>query len=484
MRLSEQDASFLYTETASAPMQTAGILVAEGELSFEEVYNFYASRIHLVPRLRQRLVFVPMNLAHPVWAEDPNFDVSQHIVHHPLPPGSTMEEGLAALCELNEGVMDRDIPLWKFFVVTGVKDRTLVLQQMHHAMVDGASTVQMATVLFDYEQNAEPVEPEKEPWNPPPLPTPQTLMAEAVQDNIQASMAAMSPTRFGDDNQWQSRLSRAFETMSKFVTRPCITAPWNAAQLGPKRHITSTEHPFSEFREIRRAFGGTINDVALAVVTEGAARYLEKKGEAVGQQEFRMMCPVNVRTEDESGGLGNRVSAIFPMSPARPLGIRERLDAMAAETAAIKNNQEAQAMTFMQESSFPIPPVGMLPLLLVGTAFDPTRFAADYPLPVPPAMGARAPLNGVNFVLTNVPGVQVPQYICGKEIISTLAIMMMGGNMGLGIAVASYNQRMFFNFTADPRLLPDLDMFTDQISGVFVELLELAKQKNAASIAA
>ncbi len=463
-------------------MQTAGILVIDGELNYEQVYEFYANRIHLVPRLRQRLVFVPMNLGHPKWVEDPDFDFKNHMVHLALPPDSTMEEGLAALAKVNEGVMDRNIPLWKFFVVTGIKDRTLVLQQMHHAMVDGASTVQMATVLFDYAADAPPVAPPPDHPAPPPLPTPVELMQEAIQENIQTALSLTS--RFTNDSQSQAHRSRSFETMARFVTQPCITAPWNAAAIGPRRHLTWSEHSFTEFREIRRAFGGTINDVALAVVTEGAARYLEAKGERTIDQHFRVMCPVNVRTENETGDLGNRVSAIFPMTSAEPLGAVERLQEIAAETDRIKQNQEAQAMTFMQESSVPIPALAMAPLLLVGTPFDPTRFAADFPLPVPPSGGFRPANLGVNFVLTNVPGVQVPQYVCGKEILAPLGLMMMGGNMGLAIAVGSYNQKMFFNFTVDPRLMPDLDRFTTLVTDAFDELLQLAKQHHAASIAA
>ena len=193
----------------------------------------------------------------------------------------------------------------------------------------------------------------------------------------------------------------------------------------------------SEFREIRRAFGGTINDIALAAVSEGAARYLDAHNEQNEGRNFRVMCPVNVRTESEGGDLGNLVSAIFPMLPASKMEITERLAAVVKETRRIKEGQEAQAMTYMQESSVSVPPVFMAPLLLVGTAFDPTRIAANNPLPVLPPLGARPPGFGVNFVLTNVPGVQVPQYIAGKEIIATLGLMMLTGNMGLAVAVGS-----------------------------------------------
>jgi WS/DGAT/MGAT family acyltransferase len=483
MRLSEQDASFLYTETASSPMQTAGIAVIEGELSFDEVFRHYATRIHLVPRLRQRLVFVPMNLTHPKWVDDPDFAIGNHIVHHEMPQGSTVEDAVDAIAVLNEGVMDRSRPMWKFFVVTGVKDRTLVLQQIHHAMIDGASAVQMSTLLLDFAPDAENPEPPEEPWEPAPLPTAIELVTEALQENANAALSSNPLALLSSNEQTQDHLRRGFSTMTRFFTEPAITAPWNASLLSAKRKLVYSVQTFAEFREIRRAFGGTINDVALTVVTEGAMRYLVEHGESTQNQKFRLMCPVNVRTEDEAGALGNKVSAIFPMFPASPLNVIERHQVVCEETTRIKENEEAQAMTLMQESSISIPAVAMAPLLLVGTPFDPTRFAATNPPPVLPNIGGRPPSFGVNFVLTNVPGVQVPQYIAGHEMLLTLGLMMMAGNMGLGIAVGSYNQQMIFNFTADPRLLPDLNFFSDLVDDAFSELLAEARKQNEAAVA-
>lgn len=483
MRLSEQDASFLYTETASGPMQTAGIAVIEGELSFEEVFRHYATRIHLVPRLRQRLVFVPMNLAHPKWVDDPDFAIDNHIVHHEMPPGSSVEDAIDAIAVLNEGVMDRSRPLWKFFVVTGARDHTLVLQQIHHAMIDGASAVQMSTLLLDFAPDSESPDPPTEPWEPAPLPTSMELVTEALQENANAALSSNPLALLSRDEQTQDHLRRGFAAMTRFFTEPAITAPWNASLISPKRKLVYSVQTFAEFREIRRAFGGTINDVALTVVTEGAARYLEQHDEPTRGQKFRLMCPVNVRTEDEAGALGNKVSAIFPMFPAYSLNVVERHQVVCEETTRIKKNEEAQAMTLMQETSISMPAMAMAPLLLVGTPFDPTRFAAANPLPVLPNIGGRPPSFGVNFVLTNVPGVQVPQYIAGHEMLLTLGLMMMGGNMGLGIAVGSYNQKMIFNFTADPRLLPDLNVFSDLVDDAFRELLAEARERNEIAVA-
>ncbi len=477
MRLSEQDASFIYGETASGPLQTAAVMVLDGAPSFDDVCEHYRKRVHLVPRLRERLVFVPFNLGHPLWVRDPDFDVANHVVHEHVPEGSTDDEAMARALELNEGLMSRNHPLWKVFVITGVPDKTYILQQAHHAMVDGASAVQMSTQLLDFDPDHEPPE-EAEPWDPPPLPTQSALVADAMRENVSELAKANPMAMFsgGDDG---GVLQHGLSMMGRFITDTAVTAPWNATMIGPKRCLNWKIFDLSAFREIRRAFGGTINDVALAAISEGAARYLASHGEPVDGKKLRIMCPVNIRTEDEGGALGNRVSAIFPMLPAYPQDIQDRYRGVVVETSRIKQDHEAQAMALIQEVTPSVPAVAMAPLLAVGTPFDPTRLGASFPAPIPPTVLPRPPNFGVNFVITNVPGVQVPQYIAGHEVIEQRAIMMIGGNMGLGVVVTSYNQKMIVTFTADPRLLPDLDELNSACEQVFEELLETAREHTA-----
>jgi hypothetical protein len=240
-----------------------------------------------------------------------------------------------------------------------------------------------------------------------------------------------------------------------------------------------SRHEFSEFREIRRAFGGTINDVVLTAVSEGAARYLAQHDEDGTGKHFRIMCPVSVRTEDEQGALGNRVSGIFPMLPAWPMDVLERLQAVRAEMEQIKDNEEAQALTLMNETSTSVPAMAMAPTLLVGTPFDPTALAARFPAPVLPKLGPRPPFYGFNFTCTNVPGVQVPQYLAGHQVEFMLGLLMLSGTLGYGVAVGSYNQQMLFNYIAEDRLMPDLETMSDAVGAAFAELLAEARKVNA-----
>lgn len=483
MRLSEQDAGFLYGETASGNMHTASILIIEGELSHETVLEHMRARMHLVPRYMQKLAFVPFNLAHPKWVDDADFNVENHVKPFSVALGATLQEAVDELMELNEAVLDRGRPLWMCYVVDGVPGKTLILNQVHHAMIDGVSGIDLLMILFDFEPEVKAPPPPNQPWQPEAEPGHLELLTEAVRENFE-SMVEEVQRPWPTDEKSRSLLANATKAMSRFVSEPAVLAPWNAGMVGPKRKMRWTIHPFSEFREIRRAFGGTINDVVLAAVTEGAARYMAQHDEDTGGRPLRLMCPVSVRTEDEQGALGNRVSGIFPALPATPMPILERYHAVLAETESIKRNEEAQALTLMNESTPSFPAALMAPTLLVGTAFDPTSFAAQYPGPVLPNFGPRPPYFGFNFTCTNVPGVQVPMYIAGHRMETMLGVLMLGGPLGYGVAVSSYNQEMVFAMIGETRLMPDLDTMADAVESAFTELLAEARKINTPPAAA
>ena len=483
MRLTDHDASFLYTETASGPMHGATIALLEGEASFESIYAHIDSRLHLIPRYRQRLAYVPMNLAHPKWVDDPDFDLANHVIAHRLVGDSaavlTMDDAIAASMELLKPVLPRDKPLWKTYVIEGVPGTTVLLQLGHHAMVDGASGIDVSMALYDLQPDAPTPEPAAVSWSPKPLPSQIELATEAAQENAQKVLGMKLPGPSSWNEERRDLLWRATESMTRFVAEPVITAPWNAGVVGPQRQLSWRKYSFSDFRLIRRALGGTINDVVLALVSESAARYLQHHGETVKGGRLRLMCPVNVRREDEHGALGNRVSGIFPIVSASSKPIAERLDKVRFEMEHIKHNREAQALELMTESMPSIPPVFMAPTRLVGSRFDPTSLAARLPTPVMPRLGSRRPpLLGFNFTCTNVPGVQVPQYIAGHQVVDTLSILMLCGNLGYGVAVGSYNQQLYFNFICDPHLMPDVELMAQGVDDAFNELLEIVKKQS------
>jgi WS/DGAT/MGAT family acyltransferase len=460
-------------------MHIRSVYLQDGELSYETLLTRFEKLLHLIPSYRRRLMQVPFSLGHPVWVDDAEFDLRNHVQHHELAPGTSLEDAMDVAVTLNEPMMDRAKPLWRFIMISGVPGLTLLLQMTHHAMIDGASGIALTMVLYDLDAKAgEPVPP-NEPWQPEPAPSSAKLIADAIQENMR-EMAENNPMKLmvnAANNR--DKLAKATEVMGRFVQQPVITAPFNAGAIGPQRKVGWIKKPFAEIRDIRKQLGGTINDIVLVVVSEAVSRYLKANDEATEGQYMRIMCPVNVRTESQEGALGNQVSAIFPRLSAEPMECLQRLNEVIAETERIKRDEEAQALTVMQESMPAIPPVAMLASQLVGTSLDPTILAARFPSPVMPAVrGYRPPHLGYNFTCTNVPGVQVPQYMCGLEVTDTVGLLVLNGNVGFSITILSYNKQLFFSFICEPRLLPDLDKIVDAADDVFHELQAAAEQKN------
>ena len=478
MRLTETDASFIYMESASGPMRISSIYVLNGEVPFERIYQRFNDVLHLIPSYRRKLMHVPMSLAHPVWVDDTHFDLANHVIEHRLAEGTSLEDAVDAAVKLNEPMLDRSRPLWKMVAISGVEGKTLLLQMTHHAMIDGASGIDLTTILYDLSPDSSPPTPPTNEWQPEPEPNAATLINEAIQENL-LHLGNASPVDAFKKGQAQfEQLRKATEVMTRFVSNPAITAPFNAGFVGPKRKVKWLKKPFSEIREIRRHLGGTINDVVLAIVSEGVARYLDDHKEKTKEKYIRIMCPVSVRTEDQKGALGNQVSAIFPYLPAWPMRSVDRLNIVVEETNRIKISGEAQALTVMQETMPKLPPLGMAATQLVGTAFDPTALAARVPLPIMPNMGYRPPNPNYNFTCTNVPGVQVPQYMCGAEVTDTIGLLVLNGTVGLSLTILSYNKQLFFSFICEPRLLPDLDVLIEHADAVYNELYDAAMADN------
>ncbi len=476
MRLSSTDASFVYTETASGPTHVASIYVIDGELPYVKIFEHVQARLHLLPRFRRRMMFVPFNLAHPKWVDDPEFDLAHHVLQRTLPSDSSLNDAIDAAMEMNEPMLDRSRPLWKLCVVEGVPGKTLLLQIIHHAMIDGVSGVELSTILFDMDPNAGQPPPPDQPFTPEPLPSPGDLLAEAARegaDRLQERVTRPVPRVSGDQRQL---MATGTQVLLNFVLRPAITAPFNSGAVGPKRRFRWIQHDFGEVRDVRRVLGGTVNDLVLTVVSEATARYMRARDVSVDDQFLRIVCPVSVRREDEMGAVGNRVSAIYPLVPAWPMDVVERLHRVCRETERIKAAGEAQAMTLLMEQGSDVPPVAMAPAQLIGTAFDPTTLAARMPLPLLPQLTAQLPNTGFNFTCTNVPGVQVPLYLLGHEIIDNVGVLLLTGNLGLGVAIHSYNKKLFYAFLCEPRLLPDLEELVSTADAVFTELQAAAEK--------
>lgn len=474
MRLSSHDASFLYGETASGAMHGVAIAEVDGASSFQEIYDYYAARIHLVPKFRQKLAFVPFSVAHPKWVDDPDFDLANHILPHRVPADTTVAQALDIAVKLGEPLLDRSRPLWLFYVIENVEGKTLIVQMTHHAFVDGATAVAMSTVLTDPTPEGNNPEPAEE-WNPPPVPSDMELWQEAVREQATSVVSSFQQTL---PDLAQTR--KVGELMTR-MARPIMQAPWNAGLVGPQRQLAYLDYTKDDFNVVRKALGGTINDVALACVVEAAARYMKFVGENTDNHNLRIMCPVNVRDENDDplDMTGNKVSGLFPILTASPGTMAERYSEVVEEMQAMKDRGEAETMSYLQESQPSVPPMAMTATRGVGTQFDPTMLAARIPSFISPNFGFRPQQAGTNFTFSNVLGPPYTQYVAGQRIARMYGGLMLGGNLGMGTMLASFDNKFYFNFTADPRLMKNLEKYRDLVAEAFKELQQYAESTQA-----
>ena len=474
MRLAESDARFLYSETENAPLQTNNMILLKGEADFEEIFEFFRQRVHLVPMLRQRLMWVPMNIAHPKLLDDPDFDLRNHVVEAPLEKGTSVDAAFDAAVHANEAMMDRTIPLWKIHVFTGVDGHTLLLQQIHHCLVDAGMVMQISDMFYDKSADAAPPAPEETEFSPPRLPTEVELYREAMAENTKAMMKKSMYGFMPDSKKIEERYRRSSELMQRFLSEPVAPTPWNKGRIGPNRRRRKIDLDFGELKEIRNVFGGTINDVILAVVAEGAARYLEGHGQVSMGKKFRMLCPVSVRSEGESDMGGNRLTSIYPETPASTMDLQTRLRDVTEETQRIKMSGEAEIMANIMEDSEPAP-IMRAPSQLVGTPGDPNQW-------VQRQMGWMSqhgmldhPKYGPSFAVSNVPGPRHQMFVAGYPVVEYSGMMLLNRNFGYGVGVLSYNGGIHLMMTVDPEQVPDYEHLTDLTVGCYKELLELAR---------
>ena len=474
MRLTEADARFLYFETEDAPLQTNNMILLEGEATFEDIFEFFRQRIHLMPMLRKRLLWVPMNIAHPKLLDDPDFDLENHVVHVPLPDGTSVDDAFDEAVKTNEKLMDRTVPLWKIHVFTGIEGHTLLLQQIHHCLVDAEMVMRISDEFYDKSADAQPPEPEQTPFSPPPLPTEMELYQEAMAESTQALMNKSMFGHWAEPEKLEERLRRNNELMQRFLSEPVVPTPWNKGQIGPRRKRRKLDLDFGELKEIRNAFGGTINDVILTVVSEGAARYLEGHDQVTSGKKFRLLCPVSIRTDDDDTSGGNSLSSMYPETPASRMDLPSRLKDMTAETQRIKTSGEAEVMAHIMEDSAPAP-IMRAPAQLVGTPGTPNSWLLKNLWWVQEQSGMWQPKYGPSIAISNVPGPRHQMFVAGLPVVEYSGMMLLNRNYGYGVGVLSYNGGIHLMLTVDPDLVPDYEHLTTLTRDCYQELLEAAR---------
>jgi diacylglycerol O-acyltransferase / wax synthase len=455
-RLTSLDASFLYLERPAMHMHVAGLSVFEprpdgSALRYEDVERTMQERIHLAPRLRQKVLEVPGGIARPMWVDDDRFDLDFHLRRSAVPRPHGRRQLERAVGRVLSRQLDRSKPLWELYVFEELEgDRTAVLLKMHHAMTDGISGMLIASALFDLAPTAS-APPPAAPWKPAPPPAAADLVREAVLEQVAnpfgiAEYLVRAPTEAAGKIGMALAGVRALAGMGRPPRGPFD------AQIGPNRRFAMTDAPFDRFREVKRGLGGTVNDVVLACVAGGLHDLLRSRKEPTRGRLLRVMVPVSVRAKEEAGEVGNRVAPAFVDVPVGSMSPRRRLARIRAATAELKASPMA---------------VGAGTIIGWGAYAPPALHAA----------AARLTSRGrwFNLVVSNVPAPQVPLYLAGARLVASYPSMPLNVNTALSIACTSLAGSMAFGLTADWDAVPDLDVLTRGIDDALEGLVEAAR---------
>lgn len=445
-RLTGLDSSFLHLERDSAHMHVAGCMVFEGTPpAYDELLEQILARLHLVPRYRQRLAFVPLNQGRPVWVDDPHFHVNFHVRHTALPPPGGEEQLKRLAGRAFSQSLDRSRPLWELWLVEGLaQDRFALLSKTHHALVDGVSGVDIATVLFDVSPDPQPVAPPEHEWVPRPVPTGVQLLAEALLERATVPAEVVRGVRatVRRPRQIASRVGEAVAGVGAVAWTGLQAAPPSPfnVRIGPHRRFTWVRGELAQFKAVKNALGGTVNDAVLAVVADALGRYMRLRGEPTEGVVLKAMVPVSVRADVERGALGNRVAAMWARLPVGIADPVQRLLMISREMEGIKDSGQAVGARVLTELS----------------GFAPPTIMAQ-------AARLQSRQRMFNVVVTNIPGPQFPLYVLGRRLEGLFPMVPLAENTALGIAIMSYNGQLNFGLNADFDALADLEALADQL---------------------
>ena len=354
-RLTGLDSSFLHLEEGAAHMHVAACMVFAGRApAYESLVATISDRLHLVPRYRQRLAFVPFEQGRPVWVDDPHFQARFHIRHTALPRPGGDEELKRLAGRVFSQALDRSRPLWELWLVEGLTgDRFALLSKTHHALVDGVSGVDIGTVLLDTTPEPAPVAPPVTPWVPRPLPTASQLLADALLERATVPSEIVRGVRRAlrgprQVAQSTAQTLAAFGAMTRAGLQPAPRSPFNV-RIGPHRRFTWVQSSLADFKLVKNALGGTVNDVVLAAVAGGLGGYMREHGHPTAGVVLKALVPVSVRADDERGALGNRVAAMWVPLPVGVTDARARLQRISHTTVGVKESGQAVGAQVLTE---------------------------------------------------------------------------------------------------------------------------------------
>jgi diacylglycerol O-acyltransferase len=464
-RLSGMDASFLYMETPDMHMHVVGTMlldpstIPDGEDFLTRLKGVLAERIHLLAPFRQRIVQVPFRMDHPVWVEDPNFDLDSHVHHIGVPSPGTRHELTEVIGDIASYPLDHNRPLWEMWFIDGLDDGLVaIVSKMHHAVIDGVTGADLMVNLFDLTPDPPPVTP-PEDWHPERPPSDATLVGAAL---VRMATQPLRLGRFGVraargvTNLVRNRLGAGATPAAAPFTAPRV--PWNGA-ITPHRSVTLGRADLEDMKTIKRAFGTTVNDVVLAACTQSLRQWLIAH-DALPSKPLIASVPVSVHAEQKDAPGTNKVSSMFVALPVNTEDPVEQLLAIKENTKGAKEVHKALGADMI---------IGMAefaPPLLLNQA---SRLYSRLNL-----AERHRPIH--NLIVSNVPGPPVPLYCAGSRVVATYPMGPILEGAGLNITVLSNMGNVDFGAIACRELVPDLDDLATGFADA-VHALKVAAEK-------
>lgn len=458
-RLSAQDNSFLLMETPSLHMHVAttqifdaGPLTNEsGGIDVDAITRFVESILHRIPRYRQRLRWIPFENT-PVWVDDAHFRIDYHIRHTALPRPGTEQQLKEVAARIEAQQLDRRRPLWEMWIVEGLEgDRFAMISKIHHCMIDGSSGVDISTIL----QSTTPDRTIREapPFYPRPSPSPTELLRGSWADRLSTPLRAVRGLqefrRQTEDLGAELGVrGRAILDMYASQSSSASETPINGP-LGPHRAIDWLSTPLDDIKAMRRGLGCTVNDVILTILTGAFREYFLLHRTRPEDLVFRAQTPVSVRSDEERGQMGNRISSWLVPLPLGEADPKAQLARIHETTSELKASRQALGVEIMMQAM----------------ALMPTRVLS---------LGVQAASGAMNTIVTNVPGPPFPLYLLGAEMLGMYPLVPLLQNVGLGVALISYNGQVNWGFNADPERVPDLDVFVGLVQASAERVAEAA----------
>ncbi|PQJ74900.1 WS/DGAT/MGAT family O-acyltransferase [Polaribacter gangjinensis] len=460
-QISGQDATFLYAESPTSPMHVATLVIVEGSLKFEDFKAIVASKLHLIPKFRKRLLNLPMNLDYPYWVDDPNFDIDLHINRIRLPEPANWKTLRELTSSIFSNPLDLRRPLWSIDFIEGLdevsqvpKGSVAIVSKVHHVMIDGASGVGIMGILFDKTADEKDKEiPKPIPFDPEPLPDEISLLIKSSQDFFKSPFKipklASETALYFLQGKISKQLSPKKTVFKNFATPNTI---FNK-NVSPKRTWGTAILSFERINTLRKIMGVTVNDLILTICAGGIRRYLEER-EKLPSQPLVANVPISIRGNEENQAMNNQISNMLVKIATHIKDPIERLEYIYKQTSLGKKKHKtvgAKSLAQMAEAV----PFGLANLAAgLYSKYNIKEFIK------PP----------FNVTITNVPGPQSPLYLRGQKILSIFGLTPVLDGFGLIIAAFSYNGLVSITTTSDAKTMPDADKFSRYIREAANEL--------------